>query len=96
MSAEGVENARLAVERAAGVKATHLDSVRVVEMFRGELVWQGLVEVFGLDGHPKAKKAYGWAFHDGKEARHIAVLKIPPVDSPNTAVRAAIASGALK
>ena len=96
MSLGQAEGALRAVERAAGCRAEHVESVRVVEMFRGKLVWQGQVEVFTLDNHPKAKRAYGWAFQDGQDARYVAVLEVPPVDSPNTAVRAAIAAGAQK
>jgi hypothetical protein len=43
-------------------------------------------------GHVKAKRRYGWQTGHGPDARFTAVLEIPPVDSPNTAVRAAIAS----
>jgi hypothetical protein len=42
------------------------------------------------------KKAYGWSYQDGRETRFIAVLEIPPVTSPNTAVRAAIAAQSKK
>ena len=38
----------------------------VHEVFRGETVWQGDVEVFDLTGHPKAKRAYAWSHLDGK------------------------------
>ena len=85
-----------AVERAAECPAVHLESVPVLEVFRGQKVWEGIIEIFALKGHPKAKRAYGWAFDDGKEARYVAVLEIPPVDSPNTAFRAAVAAGAQK
>ena len=85
-----------AVERAAECHAAHIESIPVMEAFRGQIVWEGVVEAFSLTGHPKAKRAYGWAYDDGKETRYVAVLEIPPVTSPNTAVRAAIKSGAQK
>lgn len=75
-----------AVEKAAECSARHVESTAVVEGYRNQVVWQGIVEVFELSGHAKAKRAYGW--QDGE--RFVAVLEIPPVDSPNTAVRAAI------
>jgi hypothetical protein len=87
---ERLELIHKAVERAAECPATHLESATVVEGFRDQIMWQGVVEVFALDGHAKAKRAYGW--QDGE--RFVAVLEIPPVDSPNTAVRAAIAANA--
>jgi hypothetical protein len=83
-------NIQKAVEKAAECPARHLESNAVVEGFRGQTIWEGEVEVFALIGHAKAKRAYGW--QDGE--RFVAVLEIPPVDSPNTAVRAAIVKAA--
>ena len=87
---ERIENIAKAVERAAGCAATHLESVVVVEAFRGQTMWEGVVEIFTLQGHAKAKRAYGWQTGKGEAANYTAVLELPPVDSPNTAVRAAI------
>jgi hypothetical protein len=39
--------------------------VPVREVFRGKTIWQGNVEVFDLDGHPKAKRA-GWSHPEGE------------------------------
>ena len=76
-----------------GVNATHVKSVPVKEEFEGETVWDGVVEVFEIKGHPNASKAYAWA-HDTDDPlrpkRQVTVLHIPPVVSPETAVRAAI------
>ena len=44
-------------------------------------------------GHPKAKRCYAWSHLDGKHderTRFVAVLEIPPVNSPETAVRVQI------
>lgn len=73
--------------------ATHLESVPVKETFRGETVWDGVVEVFLLRGHPKTDRVYAWTHGtDDPEhpKRHVTVLHIPPVVSPQTAVQAAI------
>jgi hypothetical protein len=75
------------------VKADHLESVPVTEIFQGKTVWHGVVEVFRLTGHPKTDRAYAWIHDTGDPAhpkRHVTVLHIPPVVSPQTAVRAAI------
>ena len=53
-------SAQLAVERAAGSPAEHLESVPVVETFRGETIWKGIVEVFRIS-KPPPELAYGWA-----------------------------------
>jgi hypothetical protein len=73
--------------------ATWRDSVPVSEVFQCKTIWSGQVEVFDLNGHPKAKRAYGWLHPenaDGTGERFIAVLEIPPVTSPETAVKVAI------
>lgn len=76
-----------------GVDATHVESVPVKEIFQGKTVWDGIVEVFDLHGHPKTHRVYAWS-HETDDPdnpkRHVTVLHIPPVVSPITAVRAAI------
>ena len=74
-----------------GVESKHVESVPVKETFQGRTVWEGVVEVFELIGHPKAPKVYAWAHktNEGKP-RHTTVLHIHPVTSPLLAVRAAI------
>jgi hypothetical protein len=74
-------------------------TVPVHEVFNGQTVWQGEVEVFDLNGHPKAKRAYAWSHREGKDdtgERFVAVLELPPVESAVTAVRASIMSDAKK
>jgi len=71
------------------------ESVHVHEVFRGETLLDGDIEVFDLTGHPKAKRCYGWSHPDGadnKTERFVTVLEIPPVDSPQTAVKMSIYS----
>lgn len=86
-----IEELADAIRKMHGVKATHIESVPIKETHQGQTVWEGVVEVFELHGHPQATHAYAW-MHETEEKlkRHIAVLKIPPVVSPVTAVRAAI------
>jgi len=90
------EEIQQAVELSAECPAAFIETVAVVEMFGSKVAWEGVVDVFDLKGHPKAKRAYGWAYRDGTENRFVAVLEIPPVDSANTAVRLAIAQKAQK
>jgi hypothetical protein len=81
------------IHRLHGAKADHLESVPVKESFQGQTVWDGVVEVFRLTGHPKTDKVYAWmhATDDpAKPQRHVTVLHIPSVVSPQTAVQAAI------
>ena len=91
---ERIENIKKAVESHAGCRATHAESNPVTEGYLDQIAWEGVVEVFDLDGHPKAKRAYGWQFWEGKNAQYTVVLGIPPIDSPSAAVRASIAAEA--
>ena len=91
---ERIEDIHSAVETIHQCVARHSASVPVREMFGDQVAWEGVVETFDLEHHAKAKRAYAWRFMDGNEFRYVAVLEIPPVDSPQTAVRIAIASKA--
>jgi len=58
-----IANIKKAVEEHAGCAATHRESAPVTEGYLDQkIAWEGVVEVFDLDGHPKAKRAYGWQF----------------------------------
>ena len=50
-----------------------------------------MVQALGsiLIDHPKAKRCYAWSFEDGKQTRSVTVLELPPVDSPEIAVKVA-------
>jgi hypothetical protein len=74
--------------------AEYVETVPVVEEFQGETIFQGDVEVFDIRGHPKATRGYGWGYVASESGgrRYFTVLELPPVDSPQTAVKAAIMS----
>jgi hypothetical protein len=86
-----VEQLKQAIESQHGGTATLVQAVPVHETHNGETVWDGVVHVFELAGHPKASRAYAWSYErdDGKR-RFFAVLHVPPITSPRDAVRAAI------
>lgn len=75
-----------------GGTATLAQSVPVRETFEGKPVWEGVVHVFDLAGHPTATRAYAWSslIESSSKRRFFAVLHQPPIDSPLAAVRAAI------
>jgi hypothetical protein len=62
------------------------------------MVWEGVVHVFALTGHPTASQAYAWSspIEGSKKRRFLAVLHQPPVTLPVEAVRAAIVAEARK
>jgi hypothetical protein len=88
----GTGELRHAIERMHGGTATLAQPVPVRETFDGKPVWEGVVHVFDLAGHPTASRAYAWSSPiEGSPKRRIfAVLHQPPVDNPQAAVRAAI------
>lgn len=86
------EDLKRAVERLHHCQASFLEDVAVMEKFGDKTVWQGVVSIFGIKGHPQADKCYAWSSSiDGSiKHRYYAVLHIPPIDSPEKAVRASI------
>jgi hypothetical protein len=83
---------KMAIETQHGGTATLAQSVPVRETFKGSTVWEGVVHVFDLAGHPKATRAYVWSSPiEGSDKRQFfAVLHMGPIKSPVDAVRAAI------
>jgi hypothetical protein len=81
-----------AIRAMHGRESLHVESVPVKEVFEGQTAWEGTVEVFDLVGHPEAKRAYAWSYRDGDQNKTIAVLRVPPVDSSQSAVKVAIAA----
>jgi hypothetical protein len=81
-----------AIERMHGGKARLAQSVPVKETHQGATVWEGVVHVFDLEGHPTATRAYAWSspIEGSEKRRFFAVLHQEPVTSPAKAVRAAI------
>ena len=81
------------IRRVHGAEAVHVESVPVKETFQGQTVWEGIVEVFDLVGHPTAFRAYAWS-HDTDDPasprRHVTVLHAHPIKSAEDAVRAFI------
>jgi hypothetical protein len=83
---------RGAVERLHGGRARLSEVAPVVERFRGQVVWEGAVHVFDLEGHPKATVCYAWTspVGEGEQRRYYAVLGASPINSAADAVRASI------
>ena len=86
-----IEELQDVIRKLHGVESRHVESVQVKETFQGKTVWEGIVEVFDLVGHPVTHRAYAWA-HDGERPKEssVAVLHIAPVTSAAAAVRVAL------
>jgi hypothetical protein len=91
-----IEKLRGAIETMHKCTARHVASEPVIELFNGEVAWDGVVETFALTGHPKAKRCHAWSYEENGETQYVTVLELPPVDSAETAVKVAIASQARK
>jgi hypothetical protein len=89
-----LEELREVIRRVHGVESEHVRTIAVKETLQGTTVWDGLVEVFELRGHPSAGHAYAWAHGRDDPSRprcHVTVLDLHPIKSAQDAVRAAIA-----
>src|SRR5215510_6889129 len=88
-----IEDIATVIRDLHGSEPTHVETVPVKEVFQGQTVWEGDVEVFDLEGHPKANRVYAWSHLAGEndeQKRYVTVLHLPPVDSAQTAVKIAI------
>ncbi len=75
-----------------GCDSMHAGSITVHETFQDKTAWRGVVEVFFLPSHAKTKMAYAWSYNEDGQTGFVAILGIPPINSPNDAVQAYIAS----
>ena len=57
-----IDKLRDAIETMHKCKARHVSSKAVFDLFRRKVAWGGVVETFNIEGHPKAKRCYAWAF----------------------------------
>ena len=67
-------------------ESVHVESLPMNVDAGGKIIWQGRVEVFTLNGHPKAKRCYAWMHPPARPTQCKVVLEIPPIDSPRKAV----------
>lgn len=84
-----------AIRHMHACEATWLESVPVTETFRGETVWEGVVQVFAVEHPSGASRVYAWshAVGEGPRRRFFAILGAGPVVDAVAAVRVAIAAG---
>lgn len=64
----------------------HVRSVHVRET-AGDKLFDGIVEVFDLTDCAAAPRAYAWEYREGSDVYAKIVLELPPVISPQSAVR---------
>ena len=57
-----IEELKDVIEQLHHAHARHVETVPVKEVFEGETIWEGEVEVFDLDDHPDAWRVFAWAY----------------------------------
>jgi hypothetical protein len=88
---EYIERLQMVIRQLYKCEGEHVGTEPVKEVFRGETIWEGDVEVFNVTGHARAKRAYAWSRDPGTpHEKFTAVLEIPPVKSARDAVRMSI------
>ena len=82
------------IETQHGAKSTFLKSVRIHRAPEGQSSWDGMVHVFDLNNHPKAKRAFAWSspISGNGAPRFFAVLQMGAITTPVQAVKAASAA----
>jgi hypothetical protein len=93
---ERIEQLRVAVETMHHCKESYETSTPILETFRKQRVCEGVVDSFALTDRPKSKRCYALSDADKGETQYVTVLEIPPVESPITAAKAAMAGGSKK
>lgn len=80
------------IEKIYNCAAKWVETTPVKEIFQDQIVWDGAVQIFDLQGHPDATRCYAWSygFEDSNMRKIFAVLHKGVVNSPLAAVRAAI------
>lgn len=82
------------VESMHGCTAILRSVETVIEAFKGEIVWEGILHVFNIKGNGIADICYAWSspIGDSEQRRVYAVLGKSPINTPGDAVRASIVS----
>ncbi len=87
-----VEQLKELIEHEYATTAKHVETVAVHEMFQGETIWDGEVEVFEVPEFPNADRVFAWAFDDDSGEQQVTVAQIPPATTPENAVKAYLVS----
>jgi hypothetical protein len=82
------------IEIQHGAKSTFVKTVKVHYPGAAQAKWDGMVHVFDLNDHPKAKRAFAWSspISGSGAPRFFAVLQAGQIATPIQAVKAASAA----
>jgi hypothetical protein len=88
MQPKDISDLQAVVRARHGCQSIYRRTEFVREAFQGGITWDGLVRVFKLINHSKAKYCYAWSYRESGEIKYAAVLGIAPVNSSESAVKA--------
>jgi len=80
------------VEKNLGGMARHVTSTAVIEVFEGDLIWEGVVETFEVACNPNVKRCYGFTYREDDSLGYATIAETDEVNSPKLAVKAFVAS----
>jgi hypothetical protein len=82
-----------AVEELHECQASYVTSQHVRESLEGRPLFDGMVAIFGVTGHPAANTCYAWSTEESGagDLTVYAVLHYAPIQSARDAVRATLA-----
>ena len=89
---ERILSIKCAVEKNIGGMARHVTSTVVIEVFEGDLMWEGVVETFEVACNPNVKRCYGFTYRQDDSLGYATIAETDEVNSPKMAVKAFIAS----
>ena len=89
---ERILSIKCAVEKNIGGMARHVTSTVVIEVFEGDLMWEGVVETFEVACNPNVKRCYGFTYRQDDSLGYATIPETDEVNSPKMAVKAFIAS----
>ena len=71
-------------------EARHIDSVRLQDTFSAQLAWDGVVEIFELDGCDESSHCFAWNYREHGITKSHAILSVNGVNSAQAAVRSTL------
>ena len=89
---ERILSIKCAVEKNIGGLARHVTSTAVIEIFDGDLIWEGVVETFEVTCNPNVKRCYGFTYREDDSLGYATIAETDQVNSPKLAVKAFVAS----
>ena len=89
---ERILSIKCAVEKNIGGMARHVTSTAVIEVFEGDLIWEGVVETFEVACNPNVKRCYGFTYREDDSLGYATIAETDEVNSPKLAVKAFVAS----